>query len=226
MRNGAAIIDSPPAAEQRVILSNVSWDTFERLIADTGDHRRSRFAYDRGTLEIMSPQSRHERCNWMLGYMFSILAEELGMDILGLGTLTCRREDLERGLEPDNCFYTKNAALFAAKNEIDLTVDLPPDVMIEIDISRSSLNKLPIYEGLQVAEVWRYNGDAISFLVLAKGRFEDRLNSPTFPGWPLKREIPRFLAMPGSPMGVLRQFRAWVRKHKRLASKRARGTLK
>jgi Uma2 family endonuclease len=201
--------------ESRVILNNVSWETYERLVAETGDGRRTRLAYDRGTLEIMSPLSFHERCNWLLGQMFFILAEELEVDIIGLGQLTCRREEFLRGLEPDTCFYVKNAPLIEAKKDIDLEVDPPPDIMIEVDITNSSLNKFPIYTSLRVPEVWRFDGETLTFHVLRRDAYVKRRFSPTFPGLALGSEVPKFIkkATTQKPMPVLKEFRAWVKQH-------------
>src|SRR3990170_9128357 len=173
-----------PAAEQRVILYNLSWKTFEGLLQDPANSRRCRLAYDRGTLEIMSPLIHHEGINRTLATMIIVLAEELGIEVRSAGSLTCKREDLDKGLEPDSSFYIQNETLVRGKKEIDLAKDPPPDLIIEVDISRGSLNKFPIYAALGVPEVWRFDGRKLSFHRLKKGQFESCKQSLAFPRLP------------------------------------------
>ena len=157
-------IKSP--AEQKVFLSNVSWETYERLLEDHLDSSAPRFTYDRGMLEILSPSPEHEAYNRSLALLVEVLAEELGVDVYDLGSTTFRREDLERGFEPDSCFYIQNEEKIRGKDRIDLTVDPPPDLVIEVDITSPSVNKLPIYARLGVPEIWRYNGRDLKVLRL------------------------------------------------------------
>src|SRR5215207_2585581 len=113
-----ATVLGPP--EQRVTLHNVSWETYERLLADLGDSSAPRLTYDRGTLEIMSPSSEHERYNRTAAQIVEELAVELNINIDSLGSTTFRREDLDRGFEPDSCFYIRNVAGVRGKKRIDL----------------------------------------------------------------------------------------------------------
>lgn len=153
-------------AEQRVVLHNVGWETYERLLADNESSSAPRFTYDRGELEIMSPSPEHEAYNRSIALLVELLAEELNIDVYDLGSTTFRREDLERGFEPDSCFYIQNEERVRGKDRIDLTVDPPPDLVIEIDITSPSINKLQIYARLGVPEVWRYDGRELKILVL------------------------------------------------------------
>lgn len=153
-------------AEQRVVLHNVGWETYERLLADHENSSAPRFTYDRGELEIMSPSPEHEAYNRSIALLVEFLAEELGIDVYDLGSTTFRREDLERGFEPDSCFYVQSEERVRGKDRIDLTVDPPPDLVIEIDITSPSINKLPIYARLGVPEVWRYDGRVLTILAL------------------------------------------------------------
>lgn len=158
-------VQAPP--EQRIILSNISWETYERLLADHENSSAPRFTYDRGMLEIMSPNPEHEEANRQLAQIVLILAEERSINVRGLGSTTFRREDLERGFEPDSCFYIRNEERVRGKKRIDLTVDPPPDLVIEVDITSPSLGKFPIYARLGVPEVWRYDGEKLSIHQLA-----------------------------------------------------------
>jgi Uma2 family endonuclease len=153
-------------AEQRVVLHKIAWETYERLLADNENNSAPRLAYDRGELEIMSPSPEHERFNRRIAQLVLAVAEELGIEAEDLGSTTFRREDLERGFEPDSCFYIQNEGLIRGKDRIDLAVDPPPDLVVEIDITSPSFSKLPIYAQMGVPEVWRYDGERMTILVL------------------------------------------------------------
>lgn len=174
-----AIVLSPP--EQKVTLHNVSWETYERLLADLRDSSAPRLTYDRGTLEIMSPSSEHERYNRTAAQIVEELAVEMDVHIDSLGSTTFRREDLDRGFEPDSCFYIRNAASVRGKKRIDLSTDPPPDLVIEIDITSPSLAKLPIFAKAGVPEVWRFDGSRLAIYELANGEYVEREASVAFP---------------------------------------------
>jgi Uma2 family endonuclease len=171
----------PSQLSQRLILHGVSWATYQRLLDDFKDSHAAHFAYDRGVLEIMVLSSKHERPNRTLALLVEVLAEELNMDVQRLGSTTFTREDLDKGFEPDSCFYIQNEARVRGKDEIDLAVDPPPDLVIEIDITSPSLNKLPIYARIGVPEVWRYNGRQVQMFALATGEYVHIEQSTAFP---------------------------------------------
>lgn len=134
-------------AEQKVILHNVSWETYERLMDERGESRVPRFAYDQGELEIMSPQAEHESISYAAALLVEVLAEEMDIDVYGLGSTTFKREDIDRGFEPDQCFYFEDWEIVRGKKKLDLTLNPPPELVIEVDITSPSLNKFPIYAG-------------------------------------------------------------------------------
>ena len=169
----------PP--EQRVTLYNVSWETYERLLADLQDSSAPRMTYDRGTLEIMSPSSEHERYNRIAAQIVEELAVEMNVNFDSLGSTTFRRGDIDRGFEPDSCFYIQNAARVRGKKRIDLTVDPPPDLVIEIDITSPSLDKFPIFAQVGVPEVWRFDGSQLAIYELVGGDYQERDTSIAFP---------------------------------------------
>jgi Uma2 family endonuclease len=173
-------VSSP--AEERTILHHVSWKTYECLLEDFADSSAPRFTFDRGTLEIMSPREEHERSNRTIALLVEVVTEERGLEIDSLGSTTFKREDVGRGFEPDSCFYLQNAERVRGKDRIDLRIDPPPDLVIEIDITHSSLDKLPIYAQFGVPEVWRYNGQALRILVLEEGAYHERDESLVLPG--------------------------------------------
>lgn len=203
-------ISSPPA-EQRVVLENITWQTFETLLSEMGDNRGTRLTYDRGFLEIMSPLLDHEQFKRILEKFVDALAEELNIEILSAGSATLKRQDLERGSEPDSGFYIQNESLVKGKRKIDLPTDPPPDLVIEIDITSSSLDKSALYAALGVPEIWRYNGRILQFLQLQEGNYIASEYSRAFPLLPVA-EVARFLeqSQTTGETTLLRSFRAWV----------------
>ena len=180
----ATVLEMPTQSGQKVVLSGVSWDDYERLLAEHQDSATTRFAYDRGTLEIMILSLRHERLKHGLATLVEFIAEELQIDVEGAGSTTFRREDLARGFEPDACFYFKDAEYIRRKDEIDVTIDPPPELVIEIDITSPSLNKFPIFAAIGVAEVWRYDGSGgqVSIFRLSGGEYVNVAESVALPG--------------------------------------------
>jgi Uma2 family endonuclease len=160
----------------------------------------------------MAPSPPHENYKKVLGRFVETLTEELNIEIKSLGSLTCTREDLARGLEPDQCYYIQNEAVVRTLDEIDFNQDPPPDLVIEIDISSSSINRLSLYAALGVPEVWRYDARAITIYRLEGERYQACDRSPTFPQI-TPAEVMRFLEL-RKTMGetsLIRSFRKWVR---------------
>jgi Uma2 family endonuclease len=207
-------IVTPEIAEQRVILSNVSWQTFEQLLKELGDKRATRLAYNEGLLEIMTPLGRHENNNRFIDDLIRAIADELNLNLKKFGSLTLKREKKLKGAEPDSCYYLQNEPLVRSKQEIDLDNDPPPDLVLEIDISSGSLDKRPIYAAIVVPELWRYDGNKLKVFVLhPSNRDYQQVNqSSTFPWMPLD-VIPRFIrqSLVDGETATLRAFRAWVR---------------
>lgn len=200
---------SPP--EQKVILTGVSWDTYERLLSDLENQSAPRLTFDRGLLEIMSPSSEHERYNRTIALLVEVLAEELGIDVDNLGSTTFRREDIERGFEPDSCFYIQNADAVKGKARIDLTSDPAPDLVIEIDITSGSLDKLPIYAQVGVPEIWRFDGEKLTIFQRVDDDYMRVAASLIFPL--LTSEILTNFIMESIKSGRttwLRELRAWI----------------
>jgi Uma2 family endonuclease len=165
------VLDPPRLADNSVVLHNISWGTYERLLEELADCSAPRLTYDRGELEIMSPTPEHEKVNRAIDTLVNIAALEIEVEASDLGSTTFRLEDIERGFEPDSCFYVQNEALIRGKNRLDLTVDPPPDLVIEIDITSSSINKRAIFAKFGVPEVWRYDGEQMEILNLVNGAY-------------------------------------------------------
>jgi Uma2 family endonuclease len=152
-------------AERRVLLRNVSWETYGRLIEEREERPVPRFSYDRGKLEIMSPSFEQEAVADIIASLVTELAVELEIDVASARSTTFKREDLSRGFEPDASFYFRSIDTVRGKRNVDLDAgDPPPDLVIEVDVTNPSLDKLPIYARLNVAEVWRYAGGRLEIL--------------------------------------------------------------
>jgi Uma2 family endonuclease len=168
-------------AEQIVILGPISWETYERLLAEQGEINGKRFTYDQGTLEIMVLSTRHERLNRTLALLVELAAEALNLDLERFGSATFQRADLLKGFEPDSCFYIQHAEAVRGKEQVDLMVDPPPDLLIEIDITSPSLNRFPIFAAVGVPEVWRYDGERITFYHLVDAVYLPTTHSIALP---------------------------------------------
>ncbi len=206
------MITTSSIAEQRTVLHNISWETFETLLAETGEDRGSRFAYEDGTLEIMTPLFEHENPKSNFGNFIVALAEELEIEIRSAGSTTLKRRIAKRGIEPDNCYYIQNELAIRGKETLNLETDPAPDLAIEIDITSSSVNKLGIYSALGIAELWRYNGRDLKFYQLREGQYIECEFSIAFPIISVS-DISRFIQQ-SKTMGeiaLLKSFRAWVR---------------
>ena len=199
-------------AANRFLLKNISWQTYEALLKDLESQRGIRLTYDRGLLEIMTPLAPHERNSRLIGRLVEALTEELNIEICSFGSLTCKREDLARGLEPDECYYIQNKPVIRSLEQIDLNQYPPPDLAIEIDITSSSINRLALYAALGVPEVWRYDGSRLIIYQLEGGEYRVCDRSSTFP-LITSSEIIRFLELRKSngETTLIRLFREWVR---------------
>ena len=170
------------ASSQGLVLHGVSWTTYESLLADCVDSHAAHFAFDQGVLEIMVLSAKHEEPNRTLSLLVEIVAVELDIDIRNLGSITFKRADLAKGFEPDSCFYIQHEADIGGKDVLDLSVDPPPDLVIEIDITNPSLDKFPIYAQIGVPEIWRYDGTQISILKLDNGGYGEQGESEALSG--------------------------------------------
>ncbi|MBP0033404.1 MAG: Uma2 family endonuclease [Roseofilum sp. Belize BBD 4] len=177
--------------ENRVILRNVSWSTYQALMADVGEDRAWRIAYDRGVLELRMPLKDHELPKIMISKLLAALSEELEIEILELGSLLLEREDLTRAIEPDTCCYIQNESLVRNKN-IEFPNDPPPDLAVESDHTHSSIKKFMIYSALGVPELWRYTKETLQVYQLIDGEYKRCEQSLAFPFLPLD-EIPSFI---------------------------------
>jgi len=211
-----AAIESAPQTNleprQCLVLSGVDWKRY-RQISEALTENHVRLTYDRGVLEFMTKSTLHEILSRLYNSFLVVLADEFDLPLACCGSMTCDREDLERGVEPDECFYLLNAPLVRGKKQIDLATDPPPDLMLEIDLSRSSRRRVTIYAAMKVPEVWKVTVDALTVLQLRQdGGYAMAAESIYFPGIP-KAELAAFVQRHAEvdQITLLREFRAWVR---------------
>ncbi|OUL23562.1 Uma2 family endonuclease [Nostoc sp. 106C] len=195
----------------QLLIKNISWSAYKNILAELGENRSSRISYSQGMLEIMAPLPEHEVSKKIIGNLVEILLEELDIEFWSLGSTTFDQEKMDAGVEPDDCFYIQNEAAVRGKDRIDLSVDPPPDLAIEIDItSRTRFNN---YEVLGVPELWRWKGNRLEINILINGKYVASTASAIFPNLPIYQVIPEYL-MQSKTEGrnaTMRAFRAWIR---------------
>ncbi len=199
------------SAETRTVLENISWQTFKAMLAEMGQSRVSRIAYSDGLLEIMTPLMPHENSNRIIeGFVLS-LCEEFGFEVKSTGSTTLTRDDLEKGGEPDSSYYIQNEQAVRGRENINLDQDPPPDLVLEVEYSRSRLDKLSLYAKMRIPEFWRFNGATLRVYVLKGQKYEEVQISPTFEPVPVK-EIPRFITESRTigQLAAKKAFREWV----------------
>jgi len=199
-------------ANDRVVLHNVSWETYTALRRNLGESP-VRLTYDGSNLEITSPSRWHEFAGRFLGRMVAMLAFELRIPIATGGSTTFQRGDVKRGLEPDECFWIAHEPDVRGKRDINIGIDPPPDLAIEIDISPSRLDRPQIYAALQVPEIWRFDGENLHVEIRqADGTYLPGETSKSFPFLPV-HELMQFLLRVehDGEMQAMLAFVEWIR---------------
>ena len=199
----------PPG--QRILIHNLEWTEFESLLEELGEHRSARIAYSHGTLEIRMPTPEHEVDKELLGDVVKILLDELEIDCECFGSTTFKRQDMDSGIEPDQCFYIQNHDQMRGKRRVDLNFDPPPDLAIEVDVT--SKTQLDVYAQLGVPELWRYTQNQLRIDFLQGASYQQVSTSPTFPNLPISDLVADVLAE-SSKLGrspALRALRKKVR---------------
>ena len=155
-------VEKEPTVE-RVCLPDTSWKTYQQLVEDLMGKRNIRLTYDGEDLEIMVVSYKHDSYSYLLGEIVSTIGDWLELDFVGAGSTTFRAEKKQKGFEGDQSFYLKNAEVVRGKDEIDLSVDPSPELVIEVDITHGSLVKFPILAAIGVEEIWRFDGNEVIF---------------------------------------------------------------
>lgn len=198
----------------RIILHDVSWDTYQRLLAERPVSRPPRFAYDRGTLEIARLPAPHAFTVRALANIVTIASDELRVPISDRGSTTCTLSDRRLGFEPDSSFALHCSPRIHGIDYVDRSGDPPPDVIIEVNVAGPSLDKLPIYAAFGVPEVWRYEAvtDRVLILRLREGAYRQRRESAALV--PLTSDMLTQLVHDSRvqpSFAWLREFESWLR---------------
>lgn len=186
-------LDVPPG--QRLLIRGVKWREFESILRELGDTRVSRIAYSQETLEIRMPLPKHERAKSMIGDVVKVILEELDIDCECFGSTTFKRQEMNYGIEPDECFYIQNHRQMIGKDRLDLSVDPPPDLAIEVDIT--SKTQMEAYVSLKVPELWIYGDTGLKLYVLQSSEYQSVSLSPTFSGLPIIALVKEVLEQSG-----------------------------
>ncbi|MDB9447209.1 Uma2 family endonuclease [Anabaena sp. CS-542/02] len=195
---------------QEMLLQDISWQQLENILAEMGEKRAARISYSDGWLEIMVPLPEHEKDKEYIGDLVKILLETLQIDFEPFGSTTLKNEQMRQAVEPDTCFYIQNQAAVIGKNRLDLTVDPPPDLAIEIDIT--SRTRFDNYEILGFPELWRYTKQGLEISVLQEGKYLKVLSSPNFPNIPIVELINKYVqqCLTIGRSQAMRNFRTWL----------------
>lgn len=199
-----------PVGEKRVVLRNLTWQSYKTIQNALGERRNAHLTYDRGLLEITMPLEIHEFAAELISVFIRILVTELGWKIKSMRSTTLEREDLDRSPEPDNAYYIQNQPRVAGR-VVDLTTDPPPDLVVEVDITHTDIDKLKLYASLGVPEFWRYNGEVWRIYQLQNQQYQEVETSPTFDFVP-KQKLYEFLSQAQQDEVAAEQaLRSWVR---------------
>ena len=195
---------------QRLRLHDLGWREFEAILEELGEHRASRIAYFDRTLEVRMPLPEHEVDKELIGDIVKLILDTLSLDFECFGSTTFKRQDMKSGIEPDTCFYIANHHKMVGKRRLDLNIDPPPDLAIEIDVT--SFTQLKAYEALRVSELWCYSDRQLSIYVLQGDRYIETEISPTFSNLNITESIPNFVAIALSEgrSAAIRACRQWL----------------
>jgi Uma2 family endonuclease len=171
--------------ERRVFLGGIAWETYQSL-RNAAENSNLRMTYDHGALEIVSPSRKHEQVSYLIGSMIDQWVLRYKIDMAAGRNTTFSRLDLDQGLEPDNCYWFRHEREIRDKSEVNLQIDPPPDLVLEVDVTRSSIPKLPIYAALGVPEVWQWRLDALEvFRLNAQQQYVPKKGSVELRQFPL-----------------------------------------
>lgn len=180
MQSFIEVIERLPSGGQLRVF-DVGWDDYEQLLSDLGEGYNVRVSFNDGRLEVMSPLPEHEEYKDIIQYLVRALARGLRWRMESRGSATLRREAKAKGAEPDGCYWVQNADRMIGKRKLDLSIDPPPDLVVEIDLTHGSIEKFSIYVALGVPEIWRYDGKRMHFYRLEGEQYMEAASSRAFP---------------------------------------------
>ena len=200
-------------AGQSTVLHNIDWMQFESILEDIGEKRATKIAYLHGVLEIKMPLPEHEKVKVLISYFVQTLLDEMEIDFEPFGSTTFKRIDKLAGLEPDDCFYIQNNLVMRGVRKLDLSIDPPPDLAIEVDVT--SKTKLDVYKAIAIPELWIYIENTLRIYILSNGEYAEAQLSPIFGNIPVRDVIPNFVerSFKDGRSAAIRAFRAWVKQN-------------
>lgn len=199
-----------------MILDNVSWETYTNLLQELNPSAGKRLTYDQGVLQITVVSFRHEKPNRMLASLVEELAAAMDIDFCNSGATTFKRDDLHKGFEPDSSFYFRNVSHMMGVDEVDLSTDPPPDLVIEVDITSPSINKFPIFAAVGVAELWHRKTGKVTIYQLQDGKYVEAAESaflPSVTGGAITNLLSIALKEP-SRLALRRKIKDWLRENR------------
>jgi Uma2 family endonuclease len=187
--------------ERRFVLHGVPWSAYVALRDALDDHSGLKMTYLRGALELMCPSVLHEDAKKIIARLVEVWAMERDVDLRGFGGATFRQEAMERGLEPDECYKLGK-----------LDDDGVPDIAIEVIVTTSLVDKMAVYAGLGVPEVWEWRPSAKAIVVhrLIGDRYDRRDRSEVLPQLDLG-ELSHFVQPGESQTRLAKQYQAALR---------------
>jgi Uma2 family endonuclease len=199
----------PPGG--RLILSGVDWEDYEALLYRLGDDSHLRVSYSGGRLEVMSPNTPHEKYKNLISALVRAIGYELEIDVISFGSFTMKIDRLRKGAEADDCFYIQHASWMIDRDHLELGVDPPPDLVVEIDLTLDSRKKFGIYASFGVPEIWRYDGQRLSVLQLIDGSYVVSEFSLCFPFLRADKLIDLLSGVSSGTHQSWRALHEWVR---------------
>jgi Uma2 family endonuclease len=198
---------------QQMLLKDISWQQLENILEEMGERRAARISYSDGWLEIMVPLPEHEKDKEVVGDLVKILLEILDVDFEPFGSTTLKNERMRQAVEPDTSFYIQNQGAVIGKNRIDLNIDPPPDLAIEIDIT--SRTQFENYQILGVPELWRYKKQGLEIFLLQDGKYVKSPSSPNFSNIPIVELVNEYVqqCLTIGRSQAMRNFRSWVQEN-------------
>ncbi|AVH72699.1 Uma2 family endonuclease [Nostoc sp. 'Lobaria pulmonaria (5183) cyanobiont'] len=195
---------------QQMLFQDITWEQLEKILEEMGERRAARISYSHGWLEIMVPLPEHEKDKEYIGELVRVLLDKLQIDFEPFGSTTLKNERMLQAVEPDTSFYIKNQAAIIGKNRIDLNVDPPPDLAIEIDIT--SRTRFENYEILGVPELWRHTQQGLEIFLLKEGKYIKSESSPNFPDIPIVELVNEYVqqCLTIGRSQAIRNFKDWV----------------
>lgn len=197
--------------EQRVSFHGLSWADYLQIFNALPHKRHSRLSFSDGILEITVPLEDHEFARCLIELFIRLLVFEMGLDMKTMGSTTMNRKDIKKGAEPDCAYYITNQPQVTGRN-VDFDKDPPPDLVVEVDITNTDINKNQLYAAMGVPEFWRYDGEFLRIFSLKDSEYQECEVSPLFP-IVQKEDLYHFLEEAiQSEMNATRNFQAFLKK--------------